>query len=257
MPEHAKPLRILVTNDDGIDAPNLLPLVEMAVKFGEVTVVAPTAQCSAMSQRLTLFQEILVEEADYPVPGVRAWRVDGTPADCVKLAVLELLPEKPDIVFSGMNRGYNTGFDIAYSGTVGACKEAAIQNIPSIAYSTDSHGCGEVPAAYLEPLTAECLARPLPRGAFWNINFPGCPLSEMKGIIRNAPIADTPLYADNYRLVSAPGEPLRFTAHGRAIAPEEAPEGTDVWAVLHGCISVGIVRSEVFPAADRRFPSIH
>ena len=249
MPESAKPLCILVTNDDGIDAPNLLPLVETAVKFGEVTVAAPAAQCSAMSQRLTLGQEILAEETDFPVPGVRAWRIMGTPTDCVKLAVLELLPEKPDIVFSGMNRGYNTGFDIAYSGTVGACKEAAILGIPSIAYSTDSHGCDEVPAAYLEPLTAECLARPLPRGIFWNINFPGCPLAEYKGILRGAPIAPMPLYADDYQLVSAPGEPLRFVAHGKPAAPEDAPEGTDVWAVLHGYISVSAVRSEVFPDA--------
>ena len=249
MPETPAPLRILVTNDDGIAAPTLLPLVETAAKFGEVTVVAPAEQCSAMSQRLTLFDEICAEETDYPVPGVKAWRVTGTPTDCVKLAVLELLPEEPEVVFSGMNRGYNTGFDIAYSGTVGACKEAAVMGIPSIAYSTDSHGCGEVPAAYLETLTAECLARPLPRGAFWNINFPGCPLAALKGIRWDAPIARTPLYADNYKRVSAPGEPLRFVAHGRAITPEEAPEDTDVWAVLHDYISVGIVRSEVFPDA--------
>ena len=247
MPENTRQIRILVTNDDGIDAPDLLPLVRTAAKFGEVTVAAPAAQCSAMSQHLTLFEEITAEEIGYPVPGVKAGRITGTPTDCVKIAVLELLPERPDIVFSGMNRGYNTGFDIAYSGTVGACKEAAILGIPSIAYSTDSHGCGEVPEAYLEPLTAEYLTMPLPRGSFWNINFPGCPLSELKGIIRNAPIALSALYADNYRRIRVPGEPLRFVAHGRPIAAEEAPEGTDVWAVLHGNISVSIVKSEIFP----------
>ena len=251
MPDNARPLRILVTNDDGIDAPNLLPLVRTAASFGEVTVIAPAAQCSAMSQRLTLFEEIRAEETDYPVPGVKAWKVTGTPADCVKLAVWALLPEKPDIVFSGMNRGYNTGFDIAYSGTIGACKEAAIKGIPSIAFSTDSHGTGEVPAAYLEALAAEYLAWPLPIGEFWNINFPGCTLAEYQGIIRNARIAPTPLYADDYSTESAPGEPLRFKAHGRPLRPEEAPEGTDVWTVLHGYISVSIVRSEVFPDVSR------
>lgn len=246
MPENKGTLRILVTNDDGIDAPTLLTLVRTAVKFGEVTVAAPAAQCSAMSQRLTLFEEIPAEEVGYPVPGVKAWKIGGTPADCVKLAVWALLPEKPDIVFSGMNRGYNTGFDIAYSGTIGACKEAAIKDIPAIAFSTANHGTDEVPAAYLEALTAECLAKPLPRGKFWNINFPGCPLSECRGIIRNTKIAPTPLYADDYSTESSPGEPLRFRAHGRALRPDEAPEGTDVWAVLNGYISVGTVRSEVF-----------
>ena len=247
MPENKRPLRILVTNDDGIDAPTLLSLVGTAVKFGEVTVAAPAAQCSAMSQRLTLFEEIPAEEVDYPVPGVKAWKIGGTPADCIKLAAWSLVPEKPDIVFSGMNRGYNTGYDIAYSGTIGACKEAAIKGIPSIVFSTANHGSAEVPAAYLEQMTAECLAHPLPLGAFWNINFPGCPLSEFKGIIRNTKIAPTPLYADEYSTESVPGGPLRFKAHGRALQPDEAPEGTDVWAVLNGYISVGIVRSEVFP----------
>ena len=204
MPENKRPLRILVTNDDGIDAPTLLSLVGTAVKFGEVTVAAPAAQCSAMSQRLTLFEEIPAEEVDYPVPGVKAWKIGGTPADCIKLAAWSLVPEKPDIVFSGMNRGYNTGYDIAYSGTIGACKEAAIKGIP-------------------------------------------CPLSEFKGIIRNTKIAPTPLYADEYSTESVPGGPLRFKAHGRALRPDEAPEGTDVWTVLNGYISVGIVRSEVFP----------
>lgn len=247
MPENKRPLRILVTNDDGIDAPTLLSLVETAVKFGEVTVAAPAAQCSAMSQRLTLFEEIPAEETGFPVPGVKAWKIGGTPADCVKLAVWALLPEKPDIVFSGMNHGFNTGFDIAYSGTIGACKEAAIKGIPSIAFSTAFRGSGEVPAAYLEAMTAECLANPLPLGEFWNVNFPGCTLAEFRGILRNTKIAPTPLYADDYSTESAPGEPLRFKAHGRALLPEEAPEGTDVWAVLNGYISVGIVRSEVFP----------
>lgn len=247
MSENPAPLRILVTNDDGIDAPNLLLLVRTAVKFGEVTVAAPAAQCSAMSQRMTLFQEIAADEVPYPVPGVTARRIAGTPVDCVKLAVLELMPEPPDVVFSGMNAGYNTGYDIAYSGTIGACKEAAIKGIPSIAFSTANHGSGEVPAAYLEEMTAECLAHPLPLGAFWNINFPGCPLSEFKGIIRNTKIAPTPLYADEYSTEPVPGGPLRFKAHGRALQPDEAPEGTDVWAVLNGYISVGIVRSEVFP----------
>jgi len=247
MPDTERPLRILVTNDDGIDAPNLLLLAGTAVKFGEVTVAAPAAQCSAMSQRLTLFEEIAADEVDYPVPGIRAFRITGTPTDCVKLAVLELMPEPPDIVFSGMNAGYNTGFDIAYSGTIGACKEAVMMGLRAAAFSTDHRGSGEVPEAYLEEMARECLARPLPRGEFWNVNFPGCPLTDFKGILWDAPIAPCPLFADDFTHLSAPGEPRRFKAHGRAITPEEAPEGTDVWAVLNGYISVGTVRSEVMP----------
>ena len=108
-------MRILVVNDDGIKAEGIRRLAACAKKFGEVWVVAPARQCSAMSQRITVRENLEVRKADFPVMGVKAYSVDGTPADCVKVALNHLLPEKPDTVFSGINEGYNEGYDILYS----------------------------------------------------------------------------------------------------------------------------------------------
>ena len=126
-------LNILIANDDGIDSPGIVRLAEAASKFGNVWVAAPSSQCSGMSQKLTIFGEFPVSRPAFPVPVMDAWSIGGTPADCVKLAVNFLMPVKPDVVFSGINFGYNTGFDIAYSGTVGAAMEALINGIPAIA----------------------------------------------------------------------------------------------------------------------------
>ena len=117
-------LNILIANDDGIDSPGIVRLAEAAAKFGSVWVAAPSSQCSGMSQKLTIFGEFPVSRPAFPVSVMDAWSIGGTPADCVKLAVNFLMPVKPDVVFSGINFGYNTGFDIAYSGTVGAAMEA-------------------------------------------------------------------------------------------------------------------------------------
>ena len=113
-------MKILIANDDGIRSPGLEHLVRMARNLGEVWVVAPSGQCSAMSQRISVFGTLDLQPVpDYPVEGVRAWTVSGSPADCVKVALACVMPEKPDLVFSGINQGYNVGTDILYSGTIG------------------------------------------------------------------------------------------------------------------------------------------
>ena len=118
-------MKILVVNDDSIHAPGIVLLAKAAMELGEVTVVAPANQCSAMSQRITIRGDMRVDKVqDFPVPVKAAYKVDGTPADCLKIAMQYLLEEKPDYVFSGINDGYNAGFDIAYSGTLGAAFEA-------------------------------------------------------------------------------------------------------------------------------------
>ena len=128
-------MRILVVNDDGIKAPGIKRLVQMAAGLGEVWVVAPAAQCSAMSHRITVRGDLEVKPYDFPVTGVTAYSVGGTPADCVKVALGCLMTEKPDIVFSGINAGYNVGRDILYSGTIGAAMEALCWGVPAIAFS--------------------------------------------------------------------------------------------------------------------------
>ena len=120
-------MRILITNDDGINAIGIHKLAEMAKKLGEVWVVAPEGQCSAMSQKITVSDKIRLAKApDFPVSGVKAYRLGGTPADCVKVAVEYLMTEKPDVVFSGINNGYNAGIEVSYSGTVAAAMEALL-----------------------------------------------------------------------------------------------------------------------------------
>ena len=126
-------MRIMVVNDDGIESDGIRRLAGMAAELGEVWVLAPRHQCSAMSQRITIRGDMRVDKVrDFPVPVKAAYKVDGTPADCLKIAMQYLLEEKPDYVFSGINDGYNAGFDIAYSGTLGAAFEAVMNGVPAI-----------------------------------------------------------------------------------------------------------------------------
>ena len=130
-------MNLLVVNDDSIHAPGLALLARAAAAFGNVWVVAPARQCSAMSQKLTIHGALPLEQVkDFPAPVKGAYQVDGTPADCVKAAVQQILEEKPDFVLSGVNNGYNVGYEIAYSGTVGAAFEANLNEIPAIALSS-------------------------------------------------------------------------------------------------------------------------
>ena len=236
-------MRILVTNDDGITAEGIAKLAKMAKELGEVWVVAPKEQCSAMSQRLTVLADLMVRRETFPVEGVHAYSVDGTPADCVKIALMHIMPKKPDIVFSGMNFGYNIGYDIAYSGTVGATMEAIMQGIPAIAFSNESNGNYEVAEAHMLAVTQELLRRKIARNEVWNINFPGCGLANYRGILEVEQIAQSQFYLDHYDRENYADGSFRLSAAG--IAVTEGVKGTDMWAVLNGYISVGKVRSLV------------
>lgn len=237
-------LKILISNDDGIEAPGIIRLARAAAKLGEVTVVAPAGQCSGMSQKLTLFTPMEVcQKDDFPVEGVRAWSVDGTPADCIKLALLVLMDEKPDVVFSGINCGYNTGFDIAYSGTVGACLEALQNGIPAVAFSCQHDGGYEVVDEYIIALAQEALSSGCDRSEFININFPGCTLSEFKGILRDRSIARMQLFTDGIHRRETESGGTAYVQWGDPVGPDAAPEGTDIHAVLHNYISVSKVKS--------------
>ena len=127
-------MRILITNDDGIHASQLLPLVRWCRKLGEVTVVAPLVEQSGKSHGIELHVPFLVKKLDI-APDITAWAVDSTPADCVRFAVLGMKMEF-DLVISGINRGLNMGSDMMYSGTVAAVCEAGLLGIPAIALST-------------------------------------------------------------------------------------------------------------------------
>ena len=240
-------MNILVVNDDSIHSPGLALLAREAAKLGRVWVVAPASQCSAMSHRLSINTALRVERAaDFPAPVEGAWSVSGTPADCVKAALLCLLKEKPDYVFSGINDGYNVGYDIAYSGTLGAAMEAVMNGVPAIAFSNAMRYSLDTPQAYLADIARELMKKPLGPGKVWNVNFPEVAPGELQGIARDVTIANTQMYLDNYIVQPQPDGSLTITGRGIPLAPEASvPEGSDIDALRRGYISIGRIKSAV------------
>ncbi len=160
---------LLVTNDDGVQAPGLRILAESLAALGEVWVVAPDREVSACAQSLTLKHPLRVDTL-----GERRFAVDGTPADCVNLAFVKLLPQRPALVVSGINRGANLGEDVFYSGTVGGAREATFFGVPAIAVSLAVRSEPDYgPAAeFANRLSALVLARGLPERTLLNVNVP-------------------------------------------------------------------------------------
>jgi 5'-nucleotidase len=161
---------ILITNDDGIQAEGLRALVAGMEGLGTISVVAPMHERSAAAQSLTLRQPVFWEQV-----AEREWAIEGTPADSVILALNKLLPNRPDLVISGINRGGNLGENVFYSGTVGAAMEAAINLIPSVAISLAHKGRGfryEEAAKFAREMAQMVLAEGLPQGVLLNVNVP-------------------------------------------------------------------------------------
>lgn len=230
--------KILITNDDGIDSDGVVRLAKAATEFGEVWVVAPDSQRSAMSHSVTLRHSIKAWEADFPVPGVHAFACDGTPADCVRIGVLNIVPGKPEHVFSGINYGYNVATDLQYSATAGAAFEAAFQRVHTIAFSEDASKMHEVTDRYLKEIIAELIGKPLVINQIWNVNFPGCRLEECKGILRDRVVSTEEFYKDRYIETRVTEGRISYMVEG--IRNYDATEGTDLKAILDNYISVGI-----------------
>ncbi len=161
---------ILITNDDGIEAPGLRALVRALEGFATLSVVAPKSERSAAAQSLTLRHPIYVEQM-----AEREWAVDGTPADAMIIALNKLLPEPPDLVISGINRGGNMGENVYYSGTIGAAMEATINHLPALAISVSYRAKDldfEPAARFTRHLAPLVLKEGLPRGVLLNVNVP-------------------------------------------------------------------------------------
>lgn len=237
--------QILVVNDDGIEAEGIRVLAEQAARIGDVWVTAPDHQCSAMSQRISIFEPLIIRRVAFPTAVMAAWSVGGTPADCVKAALSHLLPVRPDLVLSGINNGFNTGYDIAYSGTIGAAMEGLMNGIPSFAFSNCYRGDFALIERELFPILQELLGEPAGPGMIWNVNFPGGGLECFRGVLRDRRVASTQLYLDHYILEPQADGSLHMHNRGTPAAPDLAPEGTDVHAVLNGYISIGRVRCAV------------
>lgn len=231
--------KILITNDDGIHADGLVRLARTAAEFGEVWVVAPDSERSAMSHSVTLRHPIEAWQVDFPVPGVHAYACDGQPTDCVRIGVLNIVPGKPDHVFSGINYGYNLATDIQYSATAGAAFEAAFQKIHTIAFSEDAADVHEVTDRYLKEAIAELIDKPLSTGQIWNVNFPGCRLAECNGILWGRTVSDDVFFKDRY--IETPVSEGRISYMVEGIRNYDAKERTDLRAILDNYVSVGIV----------------
>jgi 5'-nucleotidase len=169
-----KPFRILVSNDDGVRAPGIAALAQELKSIGEVTIVAPAENQSGKGHSISITDPVYVDELTLP-GGLQALSATATPASCVKLALLSLLKERPHLVVSGINRGYNLGRTTYVSGTVGAAREGAFHGVPAIASSMDAaNGWSDYTAAARATAEIARLVKEqgLPPGVFLNVNVP-------------------------------------------------------------------------------------
>jgi len=176
-------MKILLTNDDGIYAPGLWALYKRFSQDHSVTVVAPDHERSAVSHGITLYRPLRTRQIIVN-GGWKGYGVDGKPADCIKLGLIEILKEKPDLVVSGINPGANVGVSINYSGTVAAAREAALFGLPAIAVSINGYEVEhyEDAARFTEKLALNVKEKGLPFGTILNVNLPDIPLRKTAGV---------------------------------------------------------------------------
>lgn len=235
-------MKILITNDDGINAPGIIRLAKVAKKYGEVWIVAPDSQRSGASHSINLHVPITVTKVSFPVEGVEAYQTSGTPADCARVGILSIVPDKPDLVLSGINYGHNAGSDVMYSGTVGAAMEAMFQGIAAIAISEGGCPGGDVVTEeYLEEILDEYVNRGYVEDEIININFPACDLSEVKGILHNRKLSRGRIFTDTYKCVREDGDTRDYMVSGQYGIISE-PD-TDLRAIHENYISIGIVKN--------------
>ncbi|HEX4599130.1 MAG TPA: 5'/3'-nucleotidase SurE [Burkholderiaceae bacterium] len=225
-------MHILVSNDDGYLAPGLRALVEAMRPFGEVTVVAPEQNCSGASNSLTLTRPLSVRRAENGY-----LFVNGTPTDCVHIALTGLLEHRPDLVVSGINDGQNMGDDTIYSGTVAAAMEGYLFGLPAIAFSMVQKGNAHLDSA--ARVCADVVERfrsgPLASPFLLNVNIPDVPYSQLRGLVctrlgkrhPSEPVVQT---------ISPRGDTIYWV--GAAGEAADASPGTDFYATANGQVSV-------------------
>lgn len=229
---------ILITNDDGITAPGIRNLIEVMKEIGDIIVVAPDKPQSATGHSITINNTLYLNEISIKNADFKEISCSGTPVDCVKLAVTEILKRKPDLCVSGINHGSNSSINVIYSGTMSAALEAGIEGIPAIGFSlldydwnADFSPCKK----FIKKIALEVLEKGLPEGVVLNVNIPKLPEKEIKGmkICRQAKAVwqekfdkrQTPQGRDYYWLT---GE---FVNHDKG-------DDTDEWALNNGYVSI-------------------
>lgn len=232
-----KPL-ILVTNDDSIVAPGIRALIEVMKEVGDVVVVAPDSPQSAMGHAVTINSTLTIEKMRIDPDIDLEYSCSGTPVDCVKIALSQILDRKPDLCVSGVNHGANSSINVIYSGTMSAAMEAGMSGIPAIGFSLLDFSWNadfEPIKPYIKQLVLEALKNRIPRGVVLNVNFPKLAYDQIKGvkICRQAKAA----WVESFD--------KRVNPHGREyywltgeFVNQDKGEDTDEWALENGYISV-------------------
>ena len=228
-------MRILITNDDGIDSPVLRQLADKLSPDHEVIISAPANDQSGMAQAFTFNRPLRCEKLE--IKPFEKYKVHGSPCDCIKLAICRLLQGKtPDLIISGINFGENSGICALYSGTVAAAREGALWEIPSIAVSVWKES--EARLVHAINWLSDWLKKPgvldLPKGFFWNINFPPCEPEEISG--EEVTEMSSVMFHDNYSTRDTENEEYFWLEGAKPV--DLFKPGTDDWALKHGRIAL-------------------
>mgnify|MGYP000273470645 CR=1 FL=1 len=232
-----KPL-ILVTNDDGILAPGIRTLIAVMKEIGEVVVVAPDKPQSAMGHAITINNIMYLNKISKENDGILEYSCSGTPVDCVKLAVNEILHRKPDLCVSGINHGSNSSINVIYSGTMSAAVEAGIEGIAAIGFSLldyDWNADFEAAKKFIKQIALQTLKNGLPKGVVLNVNLPKLKENDIKGIkiCRQA----NALWVEKFDKRQTPQGKDYYWLTGEFINHDNG-EDTDEWALENGFISI-------------------
>lgn len=237
-------MHLLLTNDDGIYAPGIAALKQNIQDLGHVTVVAPDVEQSGVGHSITFSHPLRVREVQANNQRI-GYGVNGSPADCVKLAIYEVMEQRPDVVISGINMGSNVGIHILYSGTVAAAVEAAIMGYPSIAVSfeisgryDDIHSAAKIARSVIERI----LTHKLPKGSLLNINIPSIPPDQIKGIKVTRQYAQD--FQENFEKRTDPSGRSYYWLLGTD-KTRHREEDTDIHAINEGYISITPLRYDL------------
>src|SRR5210317_169162 len=232
-----KPL-ILVTNDDGITAPGIRTLIEVMKSLGDIVVVAPDSPQSAMGHAITVNSTLFVEKIKVDEGTQMEYSCSGTPADCVKLAVNQILERKPDLCVSGINHGSNSSINVIYSGTMSAAIEAGIEGIPAIGFSLLDYSWNanfEATKKFVKTIAENVLNEGLPKDVVLNVNIPNLSNQELKGIkiCRQA----RAYWEEEFDKRKNPQGRDYYWLTGKFVNLDHG-EDTDEWALKNGYVSV-------------------
>ena len=235
-------MKVLITNDDGINAPGLKVLYAFLKKHGlDITVAAPASQCSASAHSLTGDSPLKVEKVNglFDAP---SYRVYGTPADCVRCSLFSLMNEKPDFVFAGINDGFNIGQNILYSATVSAAMEAVTHGVRAASFSIRYKSDPSMPEKHFDRVLEFIMKNPPEKNEMYNVNFPSVPDKEIKGISFDThPSRHAYTFVNRYDVHDGKGGSMILVP--RREKPKETDEDTDLWCVENGKVSISRLKN--------------